>query len=185
MTIPEALKYLENDGIEYIRIDNRALTDLGRMLDSQYIIPFYHPTLGQFNTIEGFIQYITLDRPHELLRVLNGHECRKYLKDLKDNKKLIKKTVSNTTDQLKYVNYLKIESSPKLKALFLANDLPYKIFYLNKDKNNKGCVVNRLLDNHGRLVSILALKAMYKNNPELQLPMPDCTEILIRHQTNS
>ena len=182
LTVAEAIDFLEQDGVSYVRVDNRALTDLGRMLDTQYIIPFVHPTLGNFNTVEGYRWYISLQEKHELLKVLNGHECRKYIKELRAANKLRKIPITNLIEQIRFAMYLKTESSAKLKALFLENTLPYRIFYLNKGKGRGSqCVLNELLENHDRMVSLTSLDKMYKENPDLILPIPDIQEMFNYH----
>lgn len=182
LTVVEAIDFLEQDGVSYVRVDNRALTDLGRMLDTQYIIPFVHPTLGNFNTVEGYRWYISLQEKHELLKVLNGHECRKYIKELRAANKLRKIPITNLIEQIRFAMYLKTESSAKLKALFLENTLPYRIFYLNKGKGRGSqCVLNELLENHDRMVSLTSLDKMYKENPDLILPIPDIQEMFNYH----
>lgn len=152
------------------------------MLDTQYIIPFVHPTLGNFNTVEGYRWYISLQEKHELLKVLNGHECRKYIKELRAANKLRKIPITNLIEQIRFAMYLKTESSAKLKALFLENTLPYRIFYLNKGKGRASqCVLNELLENHDRMVSLTSLDKMYKENPDLILPIPDIQEMFNYH----
>lgn len=175
-TIQLAIEIIEQDGLNHIRIDNRSLVDLGRMLDSQYIIPFNHPVLGQFNTTEGFWHYISIENPSDLLRVLNGHECRKYIKELKAAKKFTKKLTTNFYEHIQYSNYLKIEASPKLKKMFIESTLPFKMYYVKKGTN--GCIINNTSNLHPRLANIIELRNMYHRNPNLVLPTPDCSEIL-------
>lgn len=176
-TIQLTHEIMKMDGIDHIRIDNRANTDLGRILDSQYILPFIHPVLGQFNTTEGFWHYISMENPSDLLRVINGHECRKHIHDLKKAKKFKKIIVKNFYDHILFVNHLKIEASPKLKRMFIESTLPFKMYYVRKQKDK--CVFHNTSSLHSRIQVWEKLRDMYKVNPYLKLDCPDCTTLSV------
>lgn len=122
------------DGKEHIRVDNRAKTLLGRMLDSQYIVPFYHPKLGPFNTTEGFWFYISMENPDERLRQLNGHEIRKVIRELRDEGKLQRVWIPQFDIHIKYANWLKITSNPSLLRMMSESKLPFKMYYIIDDE---------------------------------------------------
>lgn len=118
------------DGIDHIRIDNRAKTLLGRMMDSQYISPFLHPKLGPFNTTEGFWFYISMEKPDERLRQLNGHECRKLIRELRDKGQLTRCWVNHFDRHISYANWLKITSNAQLLRALQSSKLPFRMYYV-------------------------------------------------------
>ena len=145
------------------------------MLDSQYILPIVHPELGQFNTTEGFWYYISTQNAPELLRVLNGHECRKLIKDMKEANTFVKKDIKNFYIYVQYANYLKIEASPKLKSMFIESTLPFKMYYIKKGKRD--CIINNTSALHPRLRNLIELREMYQRDNNLILPCPDSSNL--------
>lgn len=80
------------DGVEHINVYSKGKTLLGRDLTNFATVPFYHPTYGKFNTIEGLWYYLRLhllslpfsteERDvFETLRVLDGYKCKRLGKD--------------------------------------------------------------------------------------------------------
>jgi hypothetical protein len=127
---------LNEDNVKNIRIDNRAKTTLGKMLDSQYIAPFFHPNLGRFNTTEGFWYYISSPEPNELFRELHGHECRKLIHDIR------KESISNNRvyvpffkEHIYNANYLKITQNPHLRKLLMRSKLPFEYYYVDEKRD--------------------------------------------------
>ena len=183
MNKDEIDKLSSQDGISFIRIDNRATTQLGRMLDSQYIIPFTYPGLGQFNTTEGFWYYISNDKPVELLKVLNGCDCRRYIKELKLSGEYKKVHINNFYQHILYANYLKIEENKRLKQLLLECNLPFMMYFVTE--SNGKYHINKTNSSHPRLSNLTSLRRMYQScDGNLKLEIPDISEILRIHQNN-
>lgn len=131
---------VNGDGVTHIRVDNRGQTAVGRELDSQTIAPFVHPYLGQFNTTEGFWFYISMQEPDEQLRMLSGHECRKYIKQLRSQDKFNRVTVENFYEHICNATWLKVISSPELLEMVRVSSLPFRLYYIKDD----GSVVERV-----------------------------------------
>lgn len=129
---------LAEDGVNHIRVDNRGATLLGRMLDSQYVSPFHHPELGDFNTTEGFWFYISTSPKVEDFRLLNGYECRKLINNLRHNGKLNRIRIPNFTSHIFNANYLKIINNPILFNMMKESTLPFEFYYITKKYRRDG-----------------------------------------------
>lgn len=185
---------LEQDGKNHIRIDNRGRTELGKMLDSQYISMFIHPTLGLFNTTEGFWYYISLIHRVELLRTLSGCECRRYIKQLKAENRFKKANVPNFYEHIRYANWLKIEQNREgLKKKFIESHLPFRMYYINEeiddssysDETERKTGLIHVASCHPRLSNIIQLREWYKEDNSLLLQEPDVSAILKTHSQNT
>lgn len=63
----------DNDGEVMIAISSKGRTLLGRMLAAGAFLPTTHPDYGSFNSMAGFIRYLSGDR-RELMREISGIE---------------------------------------------------------------------------------------------------------------
>lgn len=175
----DIVNLLNKDGKEYIRVDNRAKTLLGKMLDSQSIVePIVHPKLGIFLCVEGFRYFITTKNAPEQLHTLIGYSCRKLIKEMKRDHKYVKINIKNFYDHIKYANWLKIEASPDLKEKFVESSLPFRMFYIDNDKTSGHLILSELSLLDKRIVILEELRQSYKKDFHYQMECPDCSEIL-------
>lgn len=179
-SIEEIMDFVKEDGKTHIRVDLRANTTLGKVLDPQYVSPFYHPYLGNFVTTEGFWYYISSKEPDELFRVLNGHECRKHLKSLRAEGKIERVHCKNFFQQIFFANYLKIKTDPKILDLFtnFKTDLPFEIYHL-ENKDNK-TVLRRTNSYDVRVRNLTMLRSLLISNINSEVWIPDSKDILER-----
>lgn len=97
----EYIPGVHEDGVDFIRIDARAKTKLGRLLANTAHTPFNHEGtftragLGEFQSLEGFWLYVAGGCADEWLRELHGREaserasCRILRKPRSDFRELI------------------------------------------------------------------------------------------------
>lgn len=164
-----------NDGVKHIRIDNRGKTQLGRMLDSQYMSPFEIPGLGTFNSTEGLWYYISMKRPPEDFRVLRGNLCRKLIRELKDRNEHHRVERRNFYEIIEYGTYAKIMQNEDLKQRFIENELPMLRFFM-RSRNGQNSL---MIESTSRAVVFLNdLCQRLKEDINYTPPLPDVSDIV-------
>ena len=98
------------DGVTHINIWILGKTELGKMLAHFYHMPFKHPRLGPFNSMEGLWHYVKTEEKDDTLRALSG---------------------------INAANFYKIEQNPRLVQLMVESDLPFEFYYLFGPDNIK------------------------------------------------
>ena len=122
------------DGIDHINIDNnRAKTELGRLLSNFANTQFQHPEYGPFASIESFWHWIRFAEPttqaqkemQDSIRGLWGSRARALGR--KQNKGV---WVENFKEEIIKAIYFKIVQNQHLYDLFVASTLPFKYYYI-------------------------------------------------------
>jgi len=164
---------LGEDGIGHIRIGLNADTVLGNMLDNEYSLPFIHPYLGHFNSIEGFWNYITVFHDNKLVeefRDIPGNKCQKFINELNERGGMYKIKSLTFKDHIYNAMYLKIVQNEFLLNMIVDSDLPFKQYFQIK-KNNLGKSVLTLKNfQYGRswiLGHLENLRSYFKQNKDL------------------
>ena len=117
----------DDDGVLFINIYSKGLSELGRALSHFTHAPFVHPTYGSFNCMEGYWHYVGGDIKDERLRTAPGYIAKKI------GKTLTKSYKPDFQDLIMEGNRLKIEGNPRLKKLFIESTLPFYHFYVQEN----------------------------------------------------
>ena len=119
------------DGVTHINIWILGKTELGKMLAHFYHMPFKHPRLGPFNSMEGLWHYVKTEEKDDTLRALSGIKAKDY------GKKLTRRHVKDFHAIINAANFYKIEQNPRLVQLMVESDLPFEFYYLFGPDNIK------------------------------------------------
>lgn len=114
--------YVEDDGVDHIRIDIGAKTKLGRYLANTARTPFRHPRFGTFESLEGFWQYLSSGCKHSICKNTHGRAALLLGHSLD---KIYQASFHNTiADALR----CKIIQSDVLPGLISDNKLPFALY---------------------------------------------------------
>ena len=125
----------EMDGVDHINIYSKGKTELGRLLSNFARTPFNHPEYGRFESIEGFWYWAKTGYQHDELKGLYGYQAKMTGKDyeiIHDD---------NFVNEIKRAIELKIKQTPKIMELLKGNRLPFKHYYIFKDKESNADIV--------------------------------------------
>lgn len=112
------------DGISHINVDINAKTELGKMLSHFYELPFLHPVLGQFNSMEGFWWWVKSNHRNDQFRKLSGAAARQ------SGRRSEYTTVHEFRKIIASATYEKITQNDELLELVCAATLPFQCYYL-------------------------------------------------------
>ncbi len=117
----------ENDGIHFVNVYSRGVTDLGKFLSNFSYSPI-NTEDGNFKSIEGYWYYLGTDNPErEKLRDLFGYRAKEFgrilkSKDWQDSDEFKRKIKTAIT--------IKLNNNPKFKEQLSNLKLPLKHFYV-------------------------------------------------------
>lgn len=112
------------DGVKYINVYSKGITQLGRYLSNLSDLALRHPTLGEFASMEGYWYYIKTGKQFEELKPMSGYMAKTY------GKKLPYVENPNFKQELYEGLYFKVTQNNYLLELIMKNDLPYVHYYI-------------------------------------------------------
>lgn len=112
------------DGITHYNIYSKSNSRIGKFLTHFIRTPFQHPTLGNFESMEGFWYFIKTGCKDDYLRSLYGYAAKEYGKKLP--------VVKNSEfDQLiAEASRIKMETYPEMKEAIKLSSLPFTHYYV-------------------------------------------------------
>ncbi len=161
------------DGVGHIRIGLNSETVLGNMLDIEFNLPFLHPYLGHFNSVEGFWNYITVFNNNQLVeefRDIPGHKCKKLVNKLNKGGGMSRIKSFTFKSHIYNAMYLKIIQNEFLFKMITESELPFKQ-YVDIRKNKTGesvLVMNSFQNARSWILDYLEdLRIFFKQNKNL------------------
>jgi len=126
----------EKDNITHINIYKYSASELGKLLAPVTHMPFVHPTLGSFQNLQGFWEWIrSKDRP-DALRFASGSRA------IGIGRSLVKIRVDDFEAIFLEASFCRIDQNQKLRELFLRSTLPFDMYFL-MDPNNPESLAQR------------------------------------------
>jgi len=121
-----------NDGILFINVYSKGQTTLGQNLSNFAHTPFTHPSLGNFNSIEGAFYYFLTGKIHEQLRLLSGGAAKK------EGRRVIPKEwlEESTPISDRFKQFIleciqcKLRTHKQILMQLISTDLPLEHFYV-------------------------------------------------------
>lgn len=123
----------EDDGVAFINIYIKGVTELGRKASHFTHMPFVHPVYGPFQNMEGYWHYIKSEERPDELRYMTGHQAKMFAASLKQRE------VDNFQELIFEGNYCKAIQNPEYKDLLMnfKPELPFEHFYMwGEDQSN-------------------------------------------------
>lgn len=134
-------KYWPNtDGTTHVNVHHHGKTELGQLLANSTKTPFRHPKHGTFNSMEGFVFWLSIgDKADEKikakLRFVFGPQAR--LVGLELLKEHGQARIENYDEELKTAMRCKIEQTENLAKELRMCDLPFAHYHSYKLSNWK------------------------------------------------
>lgn len=126
----------KTDGVNHINIYTLGKTSLGKKLHHFRHMPFVHPVLGKFNSMEGLWHYVKMTEPDDAIRRLSGYDAKKFA--LKKERELGSKSVRRLDDFYDIINeanYYRITQNQQLCDEFVASTLPFDHYYIHGERS--------------------------------------------------
>ena len=150
------------DGVDYINVHVRGVTELGRSLDNFSPISIKHPKYGMFNSVAGFIAWLASDGKKDIFRNLDGVPLFTYIRT-NDLKGEFNNALQDHRELIEQAIELKINQHPLLYDTFVNSTLPFKSItvYAGKTKRQQPRV-DPLPDEYTFNVFLTELRGRYK-----------------------
>jgi hypothetical protein len=110
---------------DHINISQESKTQIGKLLDPEYIFPFTYPHIGRFTSVFGLWQWLQNSTHSDSFRVLSPLEIKRILHvtpDIKTN------FVKNFRAIIAYSTWLKVKKSRQ--AMFELKEIPRDLKYI-------------------------------------------------------
>ncbi len=118
------------DGKNHINIYTDGKSPLGKKLHHFHFMPFVHPTLGKFNSLEALWHYVKMDEPDDGIRRLAGYNAKKFAL-ARINRGGKTRRLDDFADIIIEANYYRITQNEALCAEFIESTLPFDHYYLH------------------------------------------------------
>lgn len=152
------LNYTLNDGTTHLNVDPEAKTELGRALVVKLDQPFVHPKLGEFNSIEGMLEWVKHKGRDERFRTMSISSLRRYVSNYPVE------FLQNFDDVIVDAWYWKLRHYPHLFELMRKNTLPFERYYIQTTP--KGKLVVRTKANERTIRQLNTLQRLVTNGVE-------------------
>lgn len=123
----------EDDGVNHLRVDRYAATELGQRLAVDTPRVFFHPVHGEFLTIESAMVWYRLKKKDDTVRSLAGRRLGAYVDEqIEQGKNEYDRSQEALPNEV-LAEFLKysILSKPELVELFSENTLPFICYTTN------------------------------------------------------
>jgi hypothetical protein len=131
---------LSKDGVDYINIDAKAKTLLGRKLASFSNAHFKHPYYGLFRSIVGYQNWLVTGKKVDALRHLYGAPA---LHVAKQHPRIPIEGRHILVEDLQVGHWLKVITNQNIKKELARSHLPFESFYLYGPMNMACSDTNR------------------------------------------